>query len=51
MSRVSARALDEAIAWQLCLDSGEATEQERHEFRRWLEPNRNNRPSGSNVRA
>ncbi len=36
MSRVSARALDEAIAWQLCLDSGEATEQERHEFRRWL---------------
>ncbi|MGF6691412.1 transmembrane sensor [Metapseudomonas resinovorans] len=36
MSRVSARALDEAIAWQLCLDSGEATELERHEFRRWL---------------
>lgn len=36
MSRVSARALDEAIAWQLRLDSGEATEQERQEFRRWL---------------
>ncbi|GLZ84527.1 sensor [Metapseudomonas resinovorans] len=36
MSQVSARALDEAIAWQLCLDSGEATDQERHEFRRWL---------------
>ncbi|WP_044874266.1 FecR family protein [Pseudomonas sp. LFM046] len=36
MSRVSARALDEAIAWQLCLDSGETTEQERHEFQRWL---------------
>ncbi|MCO6056926.1 FecR family protein [Pseudomonas sp. MOB-449] len=36
MSRVSARALDEAIAWQLCLDSGEATELHRHEFQRWL---------------
>ena len=36
MNRVSARALDEAIAWQLCLDSGEASEQQRQEFRRWL---------------
>lgn len=36
MSRVSARALDEAIAWQLRLDSGETSEQERHEFQRWL---------------
>lgn len=36
MSRVSARALDEAIAWRLCLDSGEASEQQRGEFRLWL---------------
>lgn len=36
MSRVSARALDEAIAWQLCLDSGEASEQQRHDFQHWL---------------
>lgn len=33
---VSARALDEAIAWQLCLDSGEACPQQREEFERWL---------------
>jgi transmembrane sensor len=36
MSQVSARALDEAIAWQLCLDSGEASEQQRREFGQWL---------------
>lgn len=36
MNRVSARALDEAIAWQLCLDSGEASEQQRQDFARWL---------------
>ncbi|MGE8499041.1 MAG: FecR domain-containing protein [Pseudomonas sp.] len=36
MSRVSARALDEAISWQLCLDSGEASDQQRHEFQHWL---------------
>ena len=36
MSQVSARVLDEAIAWQLCLDSGEASEQQRHDFADWL---------------
>lgn len=36
MSQVSARALDEAIAWQLCLDSGEASEQQRRDFASWL---------------
>ncbi|MGG2396842.1 FecR domain-containing protein [Pseudomonas sp. SH1-B] len=36
MSQVSARALDEAIAWQLCLDSGNASEQQRREFATWL---------------
>ncbi|VXC36031.1 Amino acid ABC transporter substrate-binding protein [Pseudomonas sp. 8Z] len=36
MSQVSARVLDEAIAWQLCLDSGEANAQKQHEFRMWL---------------
>ncbi|MGE8505133.1 MAG: FecR domain-containing protein [Pseudomonas sp.] len=36
MSQVSARALDEAIAWQLCLDSGDANDQQRHEFNQWL---------------
>jgi len=36
MNQVSARALDEAIAWQLCLDSGEASEQQRQDFARWL---------------
>jgi len=36
MNRVSARALDEAIAWQLCLGSGEASEQQRQDFARWL---------------
>ena len=29
MSQVSARVLDEAIAWQLCQDSGETSEQQR----------------------
>ncbi|MBM7062270.1 FecR family protein [Pseudomonas sp. UL073] len=36
MSAVSARVLDEAIAWQLCLDSGEATSRERQAFAGWL---------------
>lgn len=36
MSQVSARALDEAIAWQLCLGSGNASEQQHREFARWL---------------
>ncbi|PTU77601.1 amino acid ABC transporter substrate-binding protein [Pseudomonas indoloxydans] len=36
MSQVSARVLDEAIAWQLCLDSGEDSEQQRHDFADWL---------------
>ncbi|HWV10559.1 MAG TPA: DUF4880 domain-containing protein, partial [Pseudomonas sp.] len=36
MSQVSARALNEAIGWQLCLDSGEVSDQQRHEFQRWL---------------
>lgn len=36
MSQVSARVLDEAIAWQLCLDSGEASEQQHHDFTDWL---------------
>ena len=33
---VSAAVLDAAIAWQLCLDSGEASEQQRHDFADWL---------------
>ncbi|MCY1271376.1 Protein FecR [compost metagenome] len=36
MSAVSARVLDEAIAWQLCLGSGEASTQERQAFAGWL---------------
>ncbi|MFV0888487.1 FecR domain-containing protein [Metapseudomonas otitidis] len=32
---VSARVLDEAIHWQLCLGSGEASAQERAEFNLW----------------
>lgn len=36
MSATSARALDEAIAWQLCLGSDDASERERREFERWL---------------
>lgn len=32
---VSAQVLDEAIGWQLCLDSGEAGDQERSAFSRW----------------
>ncbi|MCY1519690.1 Protein FecR [compost metagenome] len=36
MNMVSARTLDEAIAWQLCLDSGEASDQQRSEFELWL---------------
>ena len=33
---VSARVLDAAIAWQLCLDSGSGSSEERAEFSRWL---------------
>lgn len=36
MNTVSARALDEAISWQLCLGSGEASEQQHREFQLWL---------------
>lgn len=36
MSRVSLRVLDEAIDWQLCLGSGEASAQQRHAFASWL---------------
>ncbi|MES2821417.1 MAG: FecR family protein [Pseudomonadota bacterium] len=36
MSAVSARALDEAIDWQLSLDSGEADQQQHAAFERWL---------------
>lgn len=36
MSQVSARALDEAIAWQLCLDASKPSEQQRREFDHWL---------------
>lgn len=32
---VSAKILDEAIGWQLCLGSGEAGDQERTAFNRW----------------
>ncbi|WP_422421287.1 FecR domain-containing protein [Pseudomonas sp. GZD-222] len=32
---VSARVLDAAIAWQLCLDSGSGSADERAEFARW----------------
>lgn len=32
---VSARVLDAAIAWQLCLDSGSGSAEERAEFARW----------------
>ena len=34
-SSVSAKVLDEAISWQLCLGSGEASELERAEFHLW----------------
>ena len=36
MSAVSARALDEAIAWQLTLGGEDVGEREHHEFERWL---------------
>src|SRR5690606_39945124 len=36
LSQVSARALDEAIAWQLCLDASKPSEQQRREFDHWL---------------
>lgn len=32
---VSSRVLDAAIAWQLCLDCGQASEAEREEFAKW----------------
>lgn len=35
-SAVYAHTLDEAIGWRLCLDSGEASPQQREEFERWL---------------
>ncbi|WP_437881938.1 FecR family protein [Pseudomonas sp. LRF_L74] len=35
MNAVSSRVLDEAIAWQLCLGSGEATAQDRQHFSHW----------------
>lgn len=34
-ARVSAKVLDEAINWQLCLGSGEASELEKAEFHLW----------------
>lgn len=36
MSAVSRQVLDEAIGWQLCLGSGEASAQERQDFAAWL---------------
>lgn len=36
MSAVTARALDEAIAWKLCLDSGEAGDHKHKAFSAWL---------------
>ncbi|MBD9482915.1 FecR family protein [Pseudomonas sp. PDM14] len=36
MSAVSARVLDEAIAWQLCLGSGDASSQDQQSFAGWL---------------
>lgn len=36
MSAVPARVLDEAIAWQLCLGSGEASARDRQAFAGWL---------------
>ena len=36
---VSATVLDAAIAWQLCLDSGSGSCDERAEFALWLAAN------------
>ncbi|MCU1717789.1 FecR family protein [Pseudomonas sp. 5P_3.1_Bac2] len=36
MNSVSARVLDAAIEWQLCLDSGTASAAEREAFNQWL---------------
>jgi len=38
-SRVSAKVLDEAIGWQLCLGSGEANDLEKAEFQLWQASN------------
>lgn len=38
-SSVSAKVLDEAIGWQLCLGSGEATDLEKAEFQLWQASN------------
>ncbi|HLD65286.1 MAG TPA: DUF4880 domain-containing protein, partial [Pseudomonas sp.] len=35
-SAIYAHTLDEAIGWQLCLDSGEAGPEQREAFDRWL---------------
>jgi transmembrane sensor len=36
MSAVSAHALDAAIEWQLCLDSGTVSAEQQHAFAQWL---------------
>lgn len=36
MSTVSARTLDAAIEWQLCLDSGTVSAEQQHAFAQWL---------------
>ena len=36
MSAVSARVLDAAIEWQLCLDSGSVSAEQQHAFAAWL---------------
>lgn len=36
MSAVAASVLDAAIDWQLCLGSGEASTEQRHEFSLWI---------------
>ncbi|WXL26341.1 FecR family protein [Ectopseudomonas mendocina] len=36
MTAVPAKVLDAAIEWQLCLDSGLATDEQRHQFSLWL---------------
>jgi transmembrane sensor len=36
MSAVSAKVLDTAIEWQLCLDSGSASDEQKQQFALWL---------------
>jgi ferric-dicitrate binding protein FerR (iron transport regulator) len=45
---VSARVLDAAIAWQLCLDCGNGSEVEQAEFAKWYAPVKNTPVHGCN---